>query len=156
MTLNTDPIYRLHCSEIWGGNQDVDCDVCTSGITASIYSSAYEGSQGGDIYYFTVCSSDLLTRMILADLRGHGPQVSQLSAWIYEALRKSMQTLDGDSVLKSLNQTLCEYGNQSVSIEVISFPDQKQRIEAVFPPVVIDRNIRVERKRAHSRLWIRR
>jgi hypothetical protein len=41
------------------------------------------------------------------------------------------------------------YGNQSVSIEVISFPDQKRRIEAVFPHAVIetfefDENERIE------------
>ena len=122
MTVTTHPAYRMHCSEIWGGNQDVDCDVCTKGITASIYSSACGGFQGGDIYYFTVCSNELLTRVMLADLRGHGEQVSQLSAWTYEALRESMNTLDGASVLRSLNRTLFERGFQAITTAtVISF-----------------------------------
>jgi phosphoserine phosphatase RsbU/P len=111
--------YQLHCSEIWGGNENLDCDVCTSGMTASLYSSACDGSQGGDIYYFTVCSSDSLTRVILADLRGHGEQVSQLSAWIYNALRENMETLDGAAILQSLNRTLFERGFQAITTAAI-------------------------------------
>ncbi len=114
------PTYTLHCSEIWGGNHNVDCDVCTKGITASIYSSASDGSQGGDIYYFTVCSNQFLTRIILADLRGHGEQVSQLSNWIYEAMRAGMETLDGAGILKSLNQTLHERGFQAITTAVVA------------------------------------
>ena len=122
MTLTTDSTYKLHCSEIWGGNHDVDCDIRTTGINASIYSSPYNGSQGGDIYYFTVCSNELLTRVMLADLRGHGEQVSQLSTWIYEALRESMNTLDGASVLKSVNQILFKRGFGAITTAtVLSF-----------------------------------
>ncbi len=122
MTSTTGSTYQLHCSEIWGGNQDVDCDVCTTGITASIYSNSCDGLQGGDIYYVTVCNNELLTRVMLADLRGHGEQVSQLSAWIYEALRESMNTLDGASVLKSLNHILFGRGFGAITTAtVLSF-----------------------------------
>ena len=141
MTLIDGSTYKLHCSEIWGGNQNVDCDVCTQGITASIYSSACDGSQGGDIYYFTVCGNELLTRIILADLRGHGEQVSQLSAWIYDALRKSMNTLDGASILKSLNQTLFERGFQAITTAtVIAFYTKNSKLYfsyAGHPPALV-------------------
>jgi serine phosphatase RsbU (regulator of sigma subunit) len=111
-------------------------------MKASIYSSACCGStQGGDIYYFTVCSNELLTRVMLADLRGHGEQVSQLSAWIYTALRESMETLDGASVLKSLNRTLFERGFQAITTAaVISFYTANSKLYfsyAGHPPALL-------------------
>lgn len=57
---------------------NVDSDVCTRGITASIHASACDSEQGGDIYYLAVCSSDLLTRIVVADVRGHGASVAQM------------------------------------------------------------------------------
>jgi hypothetical protein len=39
-------LYRIRCAEIWGGMQNVDSDVCTRGITASIHSSACGSDQG--------------------------------------------------------------------------------------------------------------
>jgi len=134
--------YRLHCSEIWGGNDNVDCDVCTTGITASLYSSACcNSSQGGDIYYFTVCSNEFLTRVVLADLRGHGEQVSQLSAWIYSALQDHLESLDGSSILRSLNQTLFQRGFQAITTAaVVSFykPNSKLYFSyAGHPPALL-------------------
>lgn len=78
---------------------------------------------------------------MLADLRGHGEQVSRLSAWIYEALRKSMNTLDGASVLKSLNQTLFERGFQAImTATVISFHTANSKLYfsyAGHPPALL-------------------
>ena len=74
---------------------------------------------GGDIYYLSVCSSDSLTRLILADLRGHGECVSELSQWIYGALRDNMNSLDGSSILRSLNKTLFDQGFQAITTAVV-------------------------------------
>lgn len=101
---------RLRCSEIWGGIRNADVDVCTNGLTASLYASASGAAQGGDIYYFAVCSSDMLTRIVIADLRGHGADASELSEWVYRALRDSMNTRDGNVVLKHLNSLLYQHG----------------------------------------------
>ena len=61
---------RIRCAEIWGGVHNCDEDILTSGITASLYSAAADGGRGGDIYYLSVCSSDLLTRIAIADVVG--------------------------------------------------------------------------------------
>ena len=79
--------YRIHCATIWGGIEPVTLDVCTKGVTASLHSTASGGNRGGDIYYLSVCSTHLLTRMVVADVRGHGEQFSEISSWIYQCLR---------------------------------------------------------------------
>ena len=79
--------HRIHCAEVWGGIDHIDRDIVTGGLTASVYSKSSDGSRGGDIYYFSVCGGDQLTRIALADVQGHGdgkkvlhhPEVGPLS-----------------------------------------------------------------------------
>jgi phosphoserine phosphatase RsbU/P len=111
---------RIHCSEIWGGMRNTDSDVCTRGITASIYSSACDAEQGGDIYYLALCSSDLLTRIVIADVRGHGSEVAQIGQWVYKALDDSMDTLDGTIVLEQLNQLIHAHGLGALTSAVVA------------------------------------
>jgi len=107
--------HRIGCSEIWGGVRSIDLDVCTGGLTASVYSRACDGDAGGDIYYLSVCSSDRLTRIALADVRGHGGQVSQISSWIYDSLKLKMNTLDGAGVLADLNNQIYRHGLEAMT-----------------------------------------
>ncbi|MEO8029168.1 MAG: serine/threonine-protein phosphatase, partial [Bryobacteraceae bacterium] len=106
---------QIRCAEIWGGVSVVDLDVCTNGLTASILSTASGGKKGGDIYYFSVCSSDKLTRIAIADLRGHGEQVSHLSEWLYQSLEQRMNTLDGAGVLSDLNGLVHAHGFEAIT-----------------------------------------
>jgi hypothetical protein len=63
------PPNRLPCAAIWGGIEPASLDVCTQGVIASLCSTA-SGGQRGDIYYMSVCSHDLRTRIVVADVRG--------------------------------------------------------------------------------------
>jgi sigma-B regulation protein RsbU (phosphoserine phosphatase) len=58
----------------------------------------------------SVCSIDFLTRMVVADVRGHGEQVSEISSWIYQCLQDKMNSLDGASVLSDLNRMVHRRG----------------------------------------------
>jgi phosphoserine phosphatase RsbU/P len=103
-------MHRIRCSEIWGGNTNMDSDVCTGGITASLFSSAADGGKGGDIYYISVCGSDLLTRIAIADVVGHGEAVSQVSDWLYQSLAARMNDGAGNAVLSDVNELACDHG----------------------------------------------
>src|ERR1700716_1763337 len=107
--------YRIRCAEIWGGVATTDLDVITSALRASVYSKPCEGESGGDIYYFSVCGSDQLTRIAIADVQGHGEQVSQVSRWLYELIRDSMDTLDARGVLRDLNTCVIDHGFEAMS-----------------------------------------
>lgn len=110
---------RIRCAEIFGGNALTDIDVCTRGLTASIFSAASEGDRGGDVYYFSVCSADLLTRIAVLDMRGHGSEVSHLSDWLYRSLEDHMNTLDGAGILKDLNSQLHAKGFEALTTAAI-------------------------------------
>jgi len=81
---------RLDCKGIWGGITTRDTEIAAGKVIGSIYSTPSEGSKGGDIYYFGVCKGDEITRLAVADVTGHGEIVSEISQYVYEALKAHM------------------------------------------------------------------
>lgn len=106
---------KIRCAAIWGGVLAADLEVSTNGLTACMHSSSADGQKGGDIYYFSVCGSDLLTRIALADVRGHGEGASQVSEWLYNSLQQRMNNLEGNGVLADLNRVVCERGFEAMT-----------------------------------------
>jgi sigma-B regulation protein RsbU (phosphoserine phosphatase) len=111
--------HRIRCAEIWGGIRNASLDACTSGIRASLYSSSCEGGSGGDVYYFSVCGHDVLTRVALADVTGHGERVSRVSQWLYDSLAARMNSRRGHKVLADLNRQAERFGEAAVSTAVV-------------------------------------
>jgi len=132
-------MHEIGCSEIWGGNKNVDTDVCTSAITASVYSSSADGGKGGDIYYFSVCGADKQTRLAIADVVGHGESVSDVSSWLYDAMAGRMNEAEGSAVLADVNQIACSKGLDALTTAaVVAFYrewDQLYVSYAGHPPV---------------------
>lgn len=112
--------YRIKCAEIWGGIENISADLCTNDTEISIYSHSSDGVAGGDIYYFSVCSHDVLTRILLADLQGHGLEVTQLSHWICDILRENIDNPEGRSVFASLNHLLHKQGIKAITTAVLA------------------------------------
>jgi phosphoserine phosphatase RsbU/P len=80
-------------------------------LTVSIYSSASDGTEGGDICYVATCKNDLVTRLVLCDVQGHGSYVSAIANSLYGAVRNSMNRFPGHTVLSELNQILLGQGS---------------------------------------------
>lgn len=112
-------MYEIKCGEVWGGIQENNLELMTSGIEASLYSSAFDGGKGGDIYYLSVCDSDLLTRVVLADVMGHGEVVSNTSEWLCNSLRHRMNSTSGHDVLADLNSAAVEYGYKALTTAAV-------------------------------------
>ena len=108
-------MHQIQCSEVWGGIKNEDVDACSRCVTISLYSSACDGGKGGDIYYVSVCAADAVTRIAIADVVGHGAQVSNVSQWLYESLRSHMSSPSGDCVLKDLNDLAIERGAEALT-----------------------------------------
>ena len=58
--------------------------------------------------------------MILADVNGHGEDVSNISTSIYDALKMHMNTTDGDKLLTELNQTALKIGLEAMTTVVMA------------------------------------
>ncbi len=112
-------MHRIRCAEIWGGIRDEDQDVCSAGIEASLFSSACAGGRGGDVYYLSVCGQDMLTRVAVADVAGHGPAVADVSQWLYDALAERMSDPDGSAVLADLNRLASQRGIRALTTAAV-------------------------------------
>ena len=97
----------------------MDQDVSTSSLDISIYSAPCVGIAGGDIYYVSVCGGDQLTRIAIADLQGHGEQVSAMSRRIYESLAEHLGDVDNRVVLSELNRFALEQGYEAMTTAVV-------------------------------------
>jgi len=98
-------VHRLVCSEVWGGNNIVDLTVEVPGFVGWVYSRPlYPATTGGDVYYLVVCSKGLLSRIVLADVAGHGQGVSATASTLRKLLRKHMNALDQSVLMQEINE----------------------------------------------------
>jgi sigma-B regulation protein RsbU (phosphoserine phosphatase) len=106
------PVHRLVCSEVWGGNNVVDLTVEVPGFVGWVYSRPlYPATTGGDVYYLVVCSEGLLSRIVLADVAGHGQGVSATAATLRELLRKHMNAFDQSVLMQEINEAFRRVDN---------------------------------------------
>ena len=82
---------RLECKELLGGIRNQDVEISAGRVISSIYSApCCEGGKGGDIYYFGVCKGDVISRLAIADVTGHGEAVSEIGQYVYDILKIHM------------------------------------------------------------------
>ncbi len=75
-------------------------------MNASLYSASAHGGKGGDIYFFGVCKGDEITRLAIADVVGHGQAVSEVSQYVYGALKAHMCDVDSRTILSAINEQI--------------------------------------------------
>ncbi len=101
--------HPLQCMEIWKGNQFIEQDIRSAGIQAWVFSHPYQGNrQGGDIHYLSLCVGGIVTRIVLADVSGHGDRVAKTSKVLLNLLRKFMNTKKQDRLVTALNRHFTE------------------------------------------------
>lgn len=61
-----------------------------------------------------------MTRIALADVRGHGEAVSHLSSWLYQVLAQRMNDPDGAAVLTDLNGIVRTRGFEAITTAVVA------------------------------------
>jgi serine phosphatase RsbU (regulator of sigma subunit) len=104
----TDP-QSLRCMEIWGGIEPVESAVRTPGLDLWVYSQPYEeDAQGGDVHFVTLCGGGLITRIVVADVSGHGSSVAEFSSMLRSLLRKHINHKSQTRLVERLNREFAE------------------------------------------------
>jgi serine phosphatase RsbU (regulator of sigma subunit) len=99
----------LQCMEIWGGIEPVGRSVSTPGLDLWVFSQPYRGeARGGDVYYVTLCGGGLITRLVVADVSGHGSVVADFSSNLRALLRKNINQKSQKRLIESLNRQFAE------------------------------------------------
>ncbi len=99
----------LRCTEVWGGTGGTDISVKLVGARGECYSLPFDGSHaGGDIHFLSVCGESLLTKVVLADVSGHGAESAEVSSIIHGALVETLGAHDNSSMLKTVNDAFLQ------------------------------------------------
>ncbi len=87
----------------------IEQDIRSAGLQAWVFSHPYQGNrQGGDIHYLSLCVGGIVTRIVLADVSGHGDRVARTSKVLLNLLRKFMNTKKQDRLVTELNRHFTE------------------------------------------------
>ena len=97
--------HRMQCVEVWGGNESADRNVVTTGLDVRVLSQAYGGATGGgDVYYVSSCASGRLTRLLLADVAGHGAAVAETAEMLRSLMQRNVNHLNQSRFTEQLNR----------------------------------------------------
>jgi serine phosphatase RsbU (regulator of sigma subunit) len=99
--------------EVWGGNQAVDNGVTMPGLDAWVVARPHMGDDaGGDVHYLSSCATGRITRLMVADVSGHGSTVSQTALALRALMRRFINHLDQRRAVEFLN---AEFAKQELS-----------------------------------------
>src|ERR1043165_4590170 len=95
----------MKCMEVWGGNQAIDNGVITPGLDAWVYARPYQQqAAGGDIHYVSSCATGRIIRLLVADVSGHGNEVSDVAITLRTLMRRFVNYVDQTKLVRGLNE----------------------------------------------------
>ena len=95
----------MKCMEVWGGSQLTTRGVVFGGLDAWVYSKPHgEAQRGGDVYYASSCAAGRISRLLLADVSGHGTSVASIAADLRTLMRRFVNRWDQAEFVRLLNQ----------------------------------------------------
>jgi sigma-B regulation protein RsbU (phosphoserine phosphatase) len=99
------PAQHMQCMEVWGGSQLTTSGVELGGLDVWVYSKPFgEAQRGGDVYYVSSCATGRISRVLLADVSGHGNSVASTAADLRTLMRRFVNRLDQKEFVRLLNE----------------------------------------------------
>ncbi len=107
-----DPAEQMHCMEVWGGNRGVEQHFHMPGLDVWLYSRPYDdAASGGDVYYLSSCASGRISRLLLADVSGHGPAVAQCARGLRELMRRHVNSVSQARFVAGMNEEFSHFNH---------------------------------------------
>jgi len=107
------PEHIMQCSEVWGGNDEVDRAVTMPGLDAWVMSRPSDGeAAGGDIHYLSSCATGRITRILVADVAGHGAAVAALAVRLRTLMRRYVNYVDQTRLMAMVNREFAALGQE--------------------------------------------
>jgi serine phosphatase RsbU (regulator of sigma subunit) len=99
----------LQCLQVWGGTEAADQTLAMTGLDGYLYARPHRGAKrGGDVYYLSSCASGRITRVILADVAGHGSTVSETAQDLRSLMQRYVNFTSQKMFMKAMNQKFAE------------------------------------------------
>ena len=99
--------------EIWGGSAAAERALSTPGLEIFVWSKPHDAAAGGDVHYVSLCGGGLITRLILADIAGHGATVAHLARSLRDLMRRNINRKSQSRLVRELNRQFNELARVS-------------------------------------------
>jgi phosphoserine phosphatase RsbU/P len=97
--------HGMKCMEIWGGSHEAEAAVSTPGLDIYVLSKPYQGAKrGGDLHYVSLCGGGITTRLIVADLCGHGAALADQARMVRTLVRRNINRKNHARLVEALNR----------------------------------------------------
>lgn len=95
---------RMQCMEVWGSNRAVDSAVTMTGLDVWAFSQPFDESErGGDVFYLSSCASGRISRVLLADVSGHGAEVARIAESLRDLMRRHVNYISETRLAEKVN-----------------------------------------------------
>jgi serine phosphatase RsbU (regulator of sigma subunit) len=116
--------------EVWGGSQLTARAVELGGLDTWVFSKPFGQSEfGGDVYYASSCATGRISRLLLADVAGHGHSVAGTAVELRTLMRRFVNRLDQTEFVRLLNQqfaALSKHGAFATAIVTTFFAPSRR------------------------------
>jgi phosphoserine phosphatase RsbU/P len=130
--MNNSPAEHMECLEVCGGSQLTARGLVIGGLDAWVYSKPHgQARRGGDVYYASSCAAGRVTRLLLADVSGHGTPVAAIAADLRMLMRRFINRWDQSEFVRLLNQqfsALSQKGTYATAIVSTFFAPSRKLI----------------------------
>jgi serine phosphatase RsbU (regulator of sigma subunit) len=109
---------RLASQKIWGGTTSCSRSHQSPHFEAHLFTRAAGGGRGGDIHSLHSADSGM-TRLVVADVMGHGPRVACTAEWIYRQFLEALGLEDDCAVLSDINSRILDHECPSLTTAVV-------------------------------------
>jgi len=113
-TVSNQPAQQMACMDVWSGSYFTQRGVEFGGLDAWLYSKPYaQARRGGDVFYASSCATGRITRMLLADVAGHGTAVAASAADLRLLMRRFVNHLDQTEFVRLINRHFAKLTQQN-------------------------------------------
>jgi hypothetical protein len=95
----------MACTEVFGGFGASDRAIRMHGLNAWVLARPYQRADaGGDIHLVSSCGTGRISRLLLADISGHGVKVAPIASQLRTLMRRYVNHVEHRAFLESLNR----------------------------------------------------
>jgi len=131
---------RVSRMQVWGGNCNIERNVHVTGIAGWVFSHAFPPATcGGDVYYLSACAQDVMYRVVLADVAGHGAEFNAPAQKLEGLIAEHINVHDQSELMRDLNAEILRDGGKYATAVVLSYQRQTGTLfftTAGHPPVL--------------------
>ena len=131
---------RISRMQVWGGNCNIERNVHVTGIVGWVFSRAYEPATcGGDVYFLSACGEDVMYRVMLADVSGHGAEFNEPAQKLENLIAQHISVHDQSELMRDLNAEILRDNGKYATAVVLGYERQTGTLlftTAGHPPVL--------------------